>query len=135
MESKSVFLLAADALLITHALFVAFVIFGLLLVFAGKLLAWRWVRNPWFRLAHLLAIGVVAVQSWLGIICPLTTWEMTLREKAGDAVYGGTFISHWLDKLLYYSAPAWVFVLCYTVFGALVLAAWFWVRPNPFSRK
>lgn len=135
MESKSLFLLAADALLVTHALFVAFVIFGLLLVFAGKLLSWGWVRNPWFRLAHLLAIGVVAAQSWLGMICPLTTWEMTLREKAGDAVYGGTFVSHWLEKILYYNAPAWVFVLCYTLFGLLVVAAWFWVRPDPFGRK
>jgi len=135
MESKSLFLLTADALLVTHALFVVFVIFGLLLVFAGKLLSWSWVRNPWFRLAHLLAIGVVAAQSWLGIICPLTTWEMALREKAGDAVYGGTFISHWLERILYYNAPAWVFVLCYTLFGLLVVAAWFWVRPHPFSRK
>jgi hypothetical protein len=84
-------------------------------------------------LAHLIAIGVVVLQSWLGIICPLTTWEMALREKAGDAVYAGTFVSHWLETILYYSAPAWVFVLCYTVFGLLVLASWFWVRPHPFT--
>lgn len=135
MESKPVFMLAADALLVTHALFVAFVVFGLLLVLAGKLFSWGWVRNPWFRLAHLLAIGVVAAQSWLGIICPLTTWEMALREKAGETVYGGTFVSHWLEKMLYYNAPAWVFVLCYTVFGLLVVATWFWVRPNPFGRR
>lgn len=135
MESTSALVLAADALLVTHALFVAFVVFGLLLVFTGKLLSWNWVRNPWFRLAHFLAIAVVAVQSWLGIICPLTTWEMALREKAGVAVYGGTFVSHWLQEILYYDAPAWVFVLCYTLFGLLVLAAWFWVPPNSFTRK
>ncbi len=132
MESKIVYLLSADVLLFTHALFVVFVIFGLLFVFAGKLFSWLWVRNPWFRLAHLIAIGVVVLQSWLGIICPLTTWEMALREKAGDAVYAGTFVSHWLETILYYSAPEWVFVLCYTVFGLLVLASWLWVRPHPF---
>ena len=133
MESKIVYLLAADVLLFTHALFVAFVIFGLLFVFVGKRFSWPWVRNPWFRLAHLIAIGVVVLQSWLSIVCPLTTWEMALREKAGDAVYAGTFVSHWLETVLYYSAPAWVFALCYTVFGLLVLASWFWVRPNPFT--
>jgi len=133
MESRIVYLLAADVLLFTHVLFVAFVIFALLLILVGKLLSWPWVRNPWFRLAHLIAIGVVVLQSWLGVICPLTTWEMALREKAGDAVYAGTFISHWLETILYYSVPAWVFILGYTVFGLLVLAGWFWVRPNPFT--
>ena len=133
MESRIVYLLAADVLLFTHVLFVAFVTFGLLFIFAGKLFSWPWVRNPWFRLAHLIAIGVVVLQSWLGVICPLTTWEMALREKAGDAVYAGTFVSHWLETVLYYSAPAWIFILCYTVFGLLVLVSWFWVRPNPFS--
>ena len=135
MGSKTLYLLAADMLLFAHALFVAFVVFGLLLILGGKLLSWGWVRNRVFRLAHLLAIGVVVIQSWLGVICPLTTWEMALRAKAGDAVYGGTFISHWLDKLLYYNAPAWVFVVCYTVFGLLVLVSWFWVPPKPSSRQ
>ena len=134
-EMKTGYLLAADLLLFTHALFVAFVIFGLLFVFAGKLLSWNWVRNRWFRLLHLIAIGVVVLQSWLGIICPLTTWEMALREKAGDAVYPGTFISHWIETILYFSAPAWVFVLCYSAFGLLVVVAWFWVRPHEFRRK
>lgn len=135
MESTTIYLLAADVLLFAHALFVAFVIFGLLFVFVGKLLSWPSVRNPWFRLAHLIAIGVVVLQSWLGVICPLTTWEMALREKAGGAVYAGTFVSHWLETTLYYNAPAWVFVLCYTVFGLLVLACWFWVRPKAFTTR
>lgn len=135
MESKTFYLLAADLMLFAHALFVAFVVFGLLLILSGKLLSWSWVRNRVFRVAHLLAIGVVVVQSWLGVICPLTTWEMALRAKAGDEVYGGTFVSHWLESILYYNAPAWVFVVCYTVFGLLVLVSWFWVRPDPFARK
>ena len=134
MEAEQSYRLAADFLLLVHALFVAFVVFGLVFVFIGKLSNWAWVRNPYFRTAHLAAIGVVAVQSWIGVICPLTTWEMALRERAGEAVYTGSFIANWLDKLLYYQAPAWVFMVCYTVFGALVVLAWFWVRPRPFSR-
>jgi hypothetical protein len=121
---------AADLVLVSHALFVAFVVFGLVLVIAGKFFAWSWVRNRGFRIAHLVCIGIVVVQSWLGMICPLTTWEMTLRRQAGDAAYEGSFISHWLGELLYYQAPAWVFVMAYTLFGALVLISWFWVRPR-----
>lgn len=134
MESKLLYLLAADFLLYLHALVVAFVIFGLLLIFIGKLLSWSWIRNPWFCLVHLLAISIVLIQSWLGLACPLTTWEMLLREKAGDVIYTGAFIAHWLEVILYYTAPKWVFTLCYTIFGLMVLAAWFWVRPRPFQK-
>ena len=133
-ESTLVYLLAADAVLLLHVLFVAFVIVGLVLILAGKACRWAWVRNPWFRLTHLLAIGAVVVQSWFGAICPLTTLEMTLRARAGDTVYPGSFVAHWLEAILYYRAPAWVFAVCYTLFGAVVVGSWFWVSPRRFSR-
>jgi len=135
MESDFLFLLAADLLLFVHVLFVAFVVFGLGLILVGKLRDWGWVRNPWFRVAHLAAIGIVVSQSWIGMICPLTSWEMALRERGGDAVYSGSFIAHWLDSLLYYQAPAWVFAICYTTFAAIVVASWYWVRPRRFLEK
>ncbi len=122
--------LAADLILILHAAFVVFVVGGLLLVYCGGWLGWEWVRRRTFRLLHLLAVAVVVVQSWLGLVCPLTTWEMALRQRAGQPLYEGSFIAHWLQRLLYYEAPGWVFILVYTVFGALVLASWFLVRPR-----
>ena len=130
MSAQLFYLVAADAILLIHVLFVIFVVLGLLLVFAGKIFAWGWVHNFSFRLAHLVAIGVVVLQSWLGAICPLTVWEMNLREKAGDSVYEGSFIAHWLQTLLYYRAEEWVFVLLYTLFAVLVVASWYWVRPR-----
>ena len=117
-------------MLFLHVLFVASVVVGLVLILIGKPLGWRWVRNWWFRVLHLCAIGVVVVQAWFGVICPLTTLEMALRDKAGDATYAGTFISHWLESLLYYRAPAWVFAVCYSVFAAVVVLSWYWVRPD-----
>ena len=135
MEDSVLYRLAADGMLLVHVLFVAFVVIGLCMILAGKPLSWQWVRNPWFRVVHLVCIGVVAVQSWLGVVCPLTTWEMALREKAGDAVYTGAFIAHWLDAILYYQAPEWAFIVVYTAFAALVAASWFWVRPRQFERS
>lgn len=124
------YLIAADATLFIHVSFVGFVILGLILVFVGKLLSWSWVRNRRFRIAHLAAIGIVVLQSWFSVICPLTLWEMELRDKAGDVTYPGSFVAHWLETLLYYRAPEWVFILLYTLFGALVVGSWFWVRPR-----
>ena len=124
----------ADLVLITHAAFVAFVVVGLVLIVGGGCLGWRWVRNPWFRYAHLAAIGLVVVQAWFGWDCPLTILEMSLRARAGEATYGETFIAHWLHQLLYFEAPAWVFTLCYTVFGLATLGSWLAFRPRPFRR-
>jgi len=134
VDANTLYLLAADLTLLLHASFVAFVIVGLILIFTGKALAWSWIRNPWFRWTHLAAISVVVLQSWFGVICPLTTLEMALRSRAGQSVYPGAFIAHWLERILYYDAPEWVFAVCYSAFGALVLASWFWVRPRPFTK-
>ena len=120
----------ADAMLVIHVSFVLFVVIGQVLIFIGKLLTWAWVRNFRFRITHLTAIAIVVLQSWLGLVCPLTLWEMNLRENAGDVVYAGSFIAHWLEQLLYYRAPEWVFLVSYTLFGLLVIASWYWVRPN-----
>ncbi len=134
MKSAHLYHTLADLVLLTHTAFVAFVVVGLPLIIVGGFRGWKWIRHPWFRALHLAAIGLVAVQAWLGIVCPLTTLEMHLREKAGDTTYDGTFIAHWLQRLLFYEAPAWVFITGYTVFGLLVVASWFKFKPRPFGK-
>ena len=126
--------LAADLVLIVHASFVAFVVFGLLFIVIGWLRQWAWVRHPWFRWGHLLAIGIVVVQSWLGVLCPLTTLENWLRGQALDTTYEGSFIQYWLHQLLFYQAPGWVFGLTYTLFGLLVVLAWVKFPPRRWQR-
>lgn len=128
--------LLADIVLVLHFAVVVFVVGGLMAVLVGNWLGWRWVNNLWFRLAHLAAIGYVVVQSWFGITCPLTTLESWLREQAGLPSYSESFIEHWVQGLLFYQAPFWVFALVYTVFGALVLLSWWFYPPRrPASQR
>ena len=134
MNPTTPWLIAADAVLLAHVLFVLFVVAGLVLIYAGRWRGWSWVRGRGFRLVHLAAIGVVVAQSWFGLRCPLTSLEGALRLRAGEATYAGTFLSHWLETLLYYRAPDWVFVVAYTLFGAAVLASWFVVPPHRCDR-
>ncbi len=122
--------LLADAVLLLHFGVVLFVIGGLVLVVVGNLRGWQWVNSLWFRLAHVLAIGIVVVQAWLGDVCPLTTLESWLRVKAGSPSYSKSFIEHWVQHLLFYEAPFWVFTLAYTVFGLLVFASWWYFPPR-----
>ncbi len=122
----------ADFVLFTHVGFVVFVVGGLVAIVGGGFAGWRWIRHPWFRAAHLAGIGWVVVQAWLGGVCPLTIWEQTLRAQAGDATYAGTFIAHWLQIVLFYDAPPWVFTVGYTLFGLAVIGSWLKFRPRPF---
>ncbi len=130
MSRDVLYSVLADAILIVHVAFVGFVVLGLTAIYLGHFRGWSWVRNFWFRAAHLVAISIVVVQSWAGIVCPLTDWEMALRARAGAETYAGSFIQHWLHALLYFDAPDWVFIVVYTLFGALVLGSWYFVRPQ-----
>jgi len=125
----------ADIILVLHALFIAFVILSFILIVIGIVRRWQWTRNFWFRIANLLAIGLVAVNAWLGKICSLTIWENEMRETAGGDTYPGTFVGFYLQKIIYYDLPIWVFAIIYTVFAALALVTWIiwpprWPRRN-----
>ncbi|GAA5170566.1 DUF2784 domain-containing protein [Viridibacterium curvum] len=126
--------LLANLTLILHIAIVLFVVGGLLLVLVGNLRGWRWVNALWFRLVHLATILFVVLESWVGVVCPLTTLEMWLRRQARQEGYAGGFIEHWLQSLLYFNAPPWVFTLAYSLFGLAVLASW-WYFPPRSGRK
>ncbi len=120
----------ADLVVTIHFGYVAFVVVGLLLTILGAVCGWRWIRNRWFRGLHLLAILVVVAEAWLGIECPLTTWENQLRSAAGSSTYSSGFIAQWLHDCMFFDAPPWVFTLGYTAFGLAVIATWWLVPPK-----
>ena len=126
--------LLADAVLVLHASFVAFVVFGLVLILAGLVRRWQWVRNPWFRALHLLAIGMVVAQAWAGVHCPLTILENRLRLSAGQNAYADGWVAHWVGRFLFFEAEPWVFVFGYSLFGALVLVT-FLIGPPRWQRQ
>ncbi len=123
--------LLADLVLIVHFAFVAFVIVGLLLIWAGWLGRWRFIRNFWVRLVHLVAMGAVAAESVAGVVCPLTILENQLRLAAGGGGgYQGSFVQHWLHRLLFYEASERVFTALYLLFFAAVALSLWLVRPE-----
>ena len=118
----------ADALLVVHFAIAAFIVAGLVLVWLGAALGWRWVRDPWFRYAHLAAIAFVAAQALAGIACPLTVWEDLLRGN----LQAGSFVGRWVRRLLYYEAPPWVFTAAYVAWTTATLLT---LRLVPPRRK
>jgi hypothetical protein len=112
----------ADVVVVIHAGFVGFVVFGMMAIVAGLVLGWGWVRNFWFRMAHLAAIALVAAQALAGVICPLTILENHLRQLAGQETYPGAFVGYWAHRLIFFRGDPWVFTLAYCLFGLAVVA-------------
>lgn len=117
----------ADVIVVVHFAIVLFIVGGLLAVWVGAALGWRWVRNPWFRYLHLAAIAYVAAEALLGIACPLTVWEDLLRGGAD-----GSFVGRWVHRLIFYNAPGWAFTSIYVAWALATLAT---LRLVPPRRK
>jgi NhaA family Na+:H+ antiporter len=85
------FRLLADAVVLLHLAFVAFVV-------AGGFLALRWRRLVWLHVPAALWGVAIELGGW---VCPLTPLEQALREAGGGAGYPGGFIEHYLLPVLY----------------------------------
>lgn len=81
----------ADAVLMLHLAFIAFVV-------GGALVVRRWPRLAWLHLPA-LAWGAYAVIA--GAICPLTPLENALRAAGGGSAYTPSFIEHYLLPIVY----------------------------------
>jgi hypothetical protein len=122
----------ADLILLIHFFYVLFVVLGLAVVWLGYFFSWSFVRNFWFRLAHLLAMGYVAAESLMGAVCPLTLWENQLRLKAGGGFYQASFMEHWIHRIMYYDASPETFAVIYVLFfGAVLLSFWLVAPKRP----
>ena len=122
----------ADAVLTLHVAVVVFIVGGLFAIVLGNRrgLHLPWLNALWFRLTHLVAILFVMAESWLQVACPLTTLELWLRIRSNsNAGLNGSLaaakcIQYWLGKVLYFTAPWWVFAIAYSLFATLVVISW-----------
>ena len=121
-------LVAADLVTLIHAAYVAVVVLGFVAILIGWAAGWDWVRNRYFRIVHVAMILLVCCEALVGTTCPLTIWENMLRVKGGESSYSRDFVGYWLDSLIFYQAPPWVFTTAYLTFGAVVILT-FWLVP------
>lgn len=125
----------ADVVVAVHVAYVSFVVFGQLAIWAGLLMGWRSVRNPWFRWIHLAMITVVGLEAALGITCPLTRWEDNLRALAGQQVQGESFLGRLLHNLIFVDLPSGVIAGLHISFALLVLGTFVLAPPRRLVRR
>ena len=106
----------ADLVLVVHLAYLAFIPIG-------GFLAWRcrWVMWP-----HLAAVAVGFVSVTVGLDCPLTSWEQSLRRRGGERAYRDGFIDHYLTGHVYPHGYDWLvqvlFISCVVVAYAVLIA-------------
>jgi hypothetical protein len=123
--------IAADFISLIHFLYVVFAVGGQVSILLGAALGWGWVRNPVFRIIHLAAVSLVAVEALVGMFCPLTIWEYDLRHLAGQVTDRNlSFIARLMRMVIYYDLPPWIFSVIHISFGLLVVATFVFVPPR-----
>jgi hypothetical protein len=121
------------AILAVHAAIIAFNVAGLLVIPLGAALGWRLVRIAWLRLLHLALLAIVAGQALAGRACILTIWQRDLAGQApGAAAPAAPLIMGWVNRLIYWNLPFWVFTVLYSAVFLYVVGLSFLV---PFGRR
>jgi Protein of Unknown function (DUF2784) len=98
----------AVLVLILHALFILWVVFGALVTSSRKVLRWL----------HIVSLVWGILTEILPLPCPLTVLENSLEAKAGVQLYQGGFLFRYLDKLVYPDISATLL----TVAGVIICA-------------
>ncbi len=102
------YILLADAVIVFHFLFIAFVV-------AGGLLVLRWPKAAFLHLPAVLWGAVIEFAGW---ICPLTPLENHLRQLGGETPYSGDFIVRYLVPVIY---PSGLTACTQYILGGLVV--------------
>ena len=119
----------ANAILTVHLAVIAFNVAGLIVIPLGVWLGWRIVRIGWLRLLHLGLLAVVAAQALAGRACILTIWQ---NELTGNRQMPEPMVMQWVDRVIYWNLPVWVFALIYSLAFLYVVALVVFI---PFGRR
>src|SRR5688500_14068402 len=115
-----------QVVLALHIVVIAFNVAGLVVIPLGAALGWRFVRLRWLRLLHLGSLAAVALQAVLGRACFLTDWQGALTGGGAE----DPLIMRWVNSVIYWPLPMWVFTALYVAVFAYVVGLWWWVRTD-----
>ncbi len=119
----------AEAIFVVHLAIIVFNVAGLIVIPLGAWLDWAIVRIAWLRLLHLALLAIVTAQALAGKACILTIWQSDLLGLGQPAQ---PMIMRWVERLVYWNLPMWVFAVMYSGVFLYVLALTMFV---PFWKK
>ena len=120
--------IAANLIAVSHLAYFVFIVGGMVAIVLALRRNVGWVRNPWFRIAHVAAIYVVLVEEATGFPCPLNVLQWGVREAATGSAEASVGVGGLLDYLLYHTVSPLALDVMYWSFGVLVVVL-LWVVP------
>ena len=128
--SPEIALTVAQAVLAVHIAAATFIVLGIIAIPIGARLGWPFVYALWWRLPHVAAMGIVALQKLLGNACFLSEWERRLIDIADRIPHATPGFQAFGEHLIYWNLPLWFFAWVYTALFIFVLYLWFRVPPR-----
>lgn len=129
-----VYRLLADFTVLIHFLYIMFLLGGLLLILFGLWKSWPISKNFWFRSLHLAAFLIVVGFELAGYLCPLTYLEIWLRQlQDPSSVYFGSFIAHYIEKLIYWEIP--INIIMIPTAGITLLTLFLFILAPPKRKR
>ena len=118
--------MAADLVMIAHFLLAAFMTAGFVAIPIGYKFSWSWAQNRRLRICHASAMGFIMAETIVGLTCPLTVLEHSLRGDSPPQ----PFVSYWIKRILYWDLPHEIFIALYFLCFAWVIFLWKWCPPR-----
>ena len=112
--------LIADFVLVFHFCIVIFITFGFFLIPIGYKFGWGWIANTKLRIFHSGMMVFVTLETLLGITCPLTSIENSLRGIHQSK----SFVGYWIKQIIYWDFPTQFFIILYCVFLGWTFLMW-----------
>ena len=118
--------LFSEIVLLFHFCIFLFMVLSFFLIPLGYNQKWEWVKNRYYRLIHLILMGIIFIETILGFMCPLTILENFLRNN----IRINNKITQIIHQIMYWDLPTYQFIILYLLSLLYLIFLWFFFKPD-----
>ena len=118
--------LFSEIVLLFHFCIFLFILLSFFLIPFGYYQKWKWVKNKYYRLIHLVLMGIIFIETILGFMCPLTILENFLRND----IEVDNNLTQIIHQIMYWNLPNYQFIILYILSFSYLIFLWFFFKPN-----
>ena len=116
----------SEIVLLFHFCIFLFMILSFFLIPLGYYQKWELVKNKYYRLIHLVLMGIIFIETILGFMCPLTILESFLRND----IEINNKITQIIHQIMYCDLPTYQFIILYLFSLLYLIFLWFFFKPD-----
>ena len=119
-------ILFSEIVLLFHFCIFLFMVLSFFLIPLGYYHKWEWVKNRYYRLIHIILMGIIFIETILGFMCPLTILEKFLRND----IEINNKITQIIHQVMYWDLPTYQFIILYLLSLLYLIFLWFFFKPD-----